>query len=226
LTRSNRSRSLQVDVSCIFWRSFWFLLLVCQFAIWQRLKAILPRGMGRRNLLVHMLVPSAIWGLLVATLTAAAVTLATFLVFKVLVGPILRSWLTPTIDPMTALFHLAPGEASLASIPGRRLWGWSWQSGALVVTDRRIWFIPTSWNLEPWSASRSEIAGCDADLPAVLGLLPIRNWPEPVRLRMRGGCQCTFVVANPDELLEWFEPGGLTERVAKPARNVLGAFDV
>jgi hypothetical protein len=225
VTRSNRS--LQIDVNWIFWRVFWLVFLVCQFAIWHHLRRLLPRGMGHRNFLIHMVIPSALSSLFLATLVAAGLTFLAFLVVKLVLGPLLSSWLTPTVDPTAVLFHLAPGEVSLASMPARRRWGWSWQPGALIVTDRRIWFLPMAWNLEPWSASRSEITGCEAELPALATLVPIRNWPELLRLGMRDGCQNTFAVANPGSLLAWIQPGGQAETVAFPSRSLgQGVFDV
>lgn len=183
--------------------------------------------MGHRNFLMHMMVPSALSSLFVATLLAFGLTLLAFLAVKLVVGPLLTSWLTPTVDPTAVLFHLAPGEVSLASMPARRLWGWNWQPGSLVITNRRIWFLATAWDREPWSASRSEIIGCETELPALLAVVPIRNWPERLRLRMRGGTQSTFALADPGSLLAHFEPGKNGENVPSPSGNVRqGAFDV
>ncbi len=225
VTRSNQS--LQIDINWIFWRVFWLVFLVCQLAIWQHLRRLLPRGMGRRNFVMHMVIPSALSSLFLAMLVAAGLTFLAFVLVKLVLEPALRSWLTPAVDPSVVLFHVAPGEVSLASIPARRQWGWSWQPGALIVTDRRLWFLPTAWNLEPWSASRSEIIGCDAEVPALAALVPIRNWPEQLRVGMRDGCVSTFAVANPASLKAWFQPAGSAVPVAFPSRNLSqGVFDV
>jgi len=227
VTPSYRSRSLQIDIQWIFWRLFWFVFLVCQFAVWQRVRRLLPRGMGHRNFIMHMVLPSVLSSLFVATLMAAGLTLFAFLAVKLVVGPLLSSWLTPAVDPTAVQFHLAAGEASLTSMPARRRWGWSWQPGALVVTDRRIWFLPTAWNLEPWSASRSEIVRCEAELPTFAMMLPIGNWPELLRLTIRDGCQSTYAMADPRSLLAYFDSGGQGEVAAFRSRNVgQGVFDV
>jgi len=224
-TRSNRS--LQIDINWIFWRVFWLVFLVCQFAIWHHMRRRLPRGMGHRNFLLHMIVPSTLSSLFLATLVAAALTFLAFFVVKLLLEPLLRTWLTPSVDPTAALFHLAPGEVSLASISARRRWGWSWHPGSLVVTDRRIWFLPMAWNLEPWSVSRSEIVGCAAEPPALAMLIPIRNWPEQLRLEMRDGCQVTFAAADPRSLLAWLQPDSQAGTVAFPPHRLgQGVFDV
>jgi hypothetical protein len=182
--------------------------------------------MGHRSFIIHMVVPSALSSLFVATLIAAGLTLAAFLAVKLVVSPLLNAWLTPRIDPTAVLFHLTPGEVSLSSIPARRKWGWGWQPGALVVTDRRIWFLPAAWSAEPWSASRSEVVVCDAGLPLVATVGPIHNWPEHLRLRMRDGCQSTFAVSDPGSLLAYFEPAGRSGMAVFPARNPgYGAFD-
>jgi hypothetical protein len=183
--------------------------------------------MGHRNFVMHLVIPSGLWSLFGAAIIAGGLTLLAFLTVKLVVGPLLRSWLTPTIDSTAMLFHLAPGEVSLVSIPARRLWGWTWQPGALVVTDRRIWFLPSAWNLEPWSASKSEIVGCEAQLPALAGLLPIRNWPELLRLGTRDGCHSTFAMADPALLLAHFEPSARDDAVTFSYRKMrLGVFDV
>ncbi len=225
VTRSNRS--LQIEINWIFWRVFWLVFLVCQFALWHHLRRRLPRGMGQRNFLMHMVIPSALSSVFVATLVAAGLTFLAFLVIKLVLSPLLSSWLTPTVDPTAVLFHLAPGEMSLANMAARRRSGWSWQPGAIVVTDRRIWFLPMAWNLEPWSASRSEIVGCEAEQPALAMLVPIRNWPDQLRLEMRDGSQSTFAVADPESASAWFKPGWQAEAVAFPLRNLgQGVFDV
>jgi hypothetical protein len=225
VTRSHRS--LQLDTPWIFWRLFWLVFVVCQFAIWHHLRRRLPQGMGNRNFLMHMVIPSALYSLFVATLVAAGLTFLAFVMVKLVVGPLLSSWLTPSVDPTAVLFHLAPGEVSLASMPARRRWGWRWQPGSIVLTDRRIWFLPMAWDQEPYSASRSEVAGCTAELPALAMLAPIRNWPEHVRLGTRDGCESIFAVADAASLLKWFEPAGRTPTVAFPSRNLgRGAFDV
>jgi hypothetical protein len=207
VTASNRSPSLQIDVQRIFWRLFWFFFLICQVAVWYHVRRLLPRGMGHRNFFMHMVVPSVLSSLFVSTLAATGLTLFAFLAVKVVVGPLLSSWLTPTIDPMAALFHLAPGEKCLDTIPARRRWRWTWQPGALVVTDRRIWFLPTAWAVEPWSVSRSEVIGYAADVPVFAEILPIRNWPGHVRLAIRDGRETTFAMADPRSLFSFFESG-------------------
>jgi hypothetical protein len=176
---------------------------------------------------MHMVIPSALSSLIVATLVAVGLTFLAFVVVRVVVAPLLSSWLTPSVDPTAVLFHLAPGEMSLATMPGRRRWGWSWQAGAFIVTDRRIWFLPIKWDLEPWSASRSEVVGCEAELPLFVTLLPVRNWPERLRLATRDGEHCTFAVADPRAFMRWFQPSGLAESGAFPFRTLaLGVFDV
>jgi len=206
---------------------FWSVFIISQFAIWHHLQRRLPRGMGNRNLIVHLVIPSGLSSLFMATLVAAGLTLLAILVVRLVLAPILSSWLTPTVDPTSVQFHVAPGEVPLASMQARWRTGWSWQPGALVVTDRRIWFLPTAWDLEPWSVSRSEIAGCEAELPAMATLVPIRNWPPHVRLGMRDGGQRVFATASPLSLMAWCERDGNAGSVALPSRALgQGVFDV
>jgi hypothetical protein len=154
------------------------------------------------------------------------VTLLLVLAVRLVIGPVLRWWLTPAVDPTAVLFHLAPGEVSLASVPARRRCGWSWQPGTIVVTDRRIWFVPLAWNVEPSSMNRSDVTSYDLDLPAIATLARIRNWPEHLRIGMRSGSQATFAVADPRLVVHLFQPGSHGDKMTSQQPGALhGAFD-
>jgi hypothetical protein len=227
--RSNVTRSkrpLQIDGQWVFWRSFWIIFVVCQIAIWHHLRGLQPRGMGRRNFLVHMVLPSTFPSLFLAVLIAMAVTLLVMLIVRLIIDPALRAWLTPAVDPTTVLFHLAPGEESLSSVPARRRWGWNWQPGTLVLTDRRVWFVPLAWNLEPCPMDRHEIADCELERSPIATLFPICNWPEQIRIGTRSGGNVTLAVADPKFVIDWFQPGFHRDKMAISSSTLVsGAFD-
>ncbi len=225
MTRSNRS--LQVEINWIFWRVFWLVFMVCQFALWHHLRRRLPRGMGQRNFVMHMVIPSALSSLFVATLVAAGLTFLAFLVIKLVLGPLLSSWLTPTVDPTAVLFHLAPGEGEPGQHGGPppiglELAGWSTRgdrSANLVSPDgvepRALVGQPQRNRRLRSRAACTCHAGSDPQLAG------------PARLEMRDGCQSTFAVADPRSLVAWLKPGRQAESVAFPFRNLgQGVFDV
>src|SRR5262249_27706960 len=121
---------------------------------------------------------------------------------------------------------LSAGEATEASVPARFRSGGSWRPGALVLTGRRLWFLPTAWGPEPWSIARSELERVEAEPPALARLLPVRHWPDRLVFPGGAGEHASFAVAAPDAVLSWFAPtrGG---DVARPRPRVVpeGVFD-
>ena len=140
---------------------------------------------------------------------------------------ILNLWLKPSVDPSRWLFHLSAGETVVASVPGRWRSDGRWQPGALVLTDRRIWFLPAAWGVEPWSLAREELERIETEPPPLARLAAIRNWPELVaRSSARTGEHACFAVADPDAVLAWFTPGPApaTPRLSSTHR-AQGVFD-
>ena len=68
--------------------------------------------------------------------------------------------------------------------------GGLWRPGALVLTKRRIWFLPAAWDVEPWSIARDDVERIEAEPPALARFLPVRNWPDLLRFTAtdRGSC--------------------------------------
>lgn len=91
---------------------------------------------------------------------AAVLTVLADLVVRLVVRPRHLAWLAPKGDDLHAAFHLDPRERTVAESPARMATGRrSWASGRLVLTDRRMLFLPNAWDVEPWMASRECLRG-------------------------------------------------------------------
>src|SRR5262245_22771232 len=103
---------------------------------------------------------------------ASLATLAAMVLVRLILGPLLDWWLRPAFDPSSWLFHLSAGESPAASLPARWRTGGIWRPGALVLTGRRVWFMPAAWGLEPWSLAREDFERVEAEPPALIRYLP------------------------------------------------------
>jgi hypothetical protein len=137
---------------------------------------------------------------------AGVSTLAGMLFVRLILAPLLDLWLRPASDPSSWMFHLSAGEAPEASVPARIRTDGGWRPGSLVLTGRRLWFLPASWGPEPWSMARQELVRVEAEPPAFARFLPVRHWPARLRLTDRAGEHARFAVADPDAVLGWFVP--------------------
>ncbi len=216
-----------VDLKGIFWRTFFLIFLVRELVVWSWLQRIPFRDPFRRVVIFLVSRRATRASLAWALVGGGAVAILAFLIDSLIVGPLLKRWLCPVVDSSSLLFHLAAGEPVVASTPARRHAGGGWKPGTLVLTDRRLWFIPAGWHDEPWSLNFKEIDRVEP-LPAFLArVAPIRNWPEHLRFRTRSDEETTFAMANPSTVLAWFYPpvqsGAELIPATKPRQ---GAFDV
>src|SRR5262249_18265014 len=106
-------------------------------------------------------------------------------------------------------------ETIIASLPARRRLGWSWQTGSLALTNRRLWFFPSAWDAETWSMNLDEADRIEREGSIVTQLAPIRNWPVPIHVLGRSVQDAVFVVADPKAIGAWLRP--LSEQASKPS---------
>jgi hypothetical protein len=78
-------------------------------------------------------------------------TLIVSLTVGLIVRPRMLGWLAPRSEEGHAAFHLEPREHEVSSSPARLAQGRSWAPGRLVLTDRRLLFLPNAWDVEPWT---------------------------------------------------------------------------
>jgi hypothetical protein len=161
-----------------------------------------------------------------ASIAAGIATLGAMLFVRLILEPLLDLWLRPAFDPSSWMFHLSAGESPAASVPARWKSAGMWRPGALVLTGRRVWFMPASWALEPWSMAREDFEQAEARPPALARFLPVRHWPDLLRLTARSGDQSFFAVADPEAVLAWFGPARRPDTTPPSARVApQGVFD-
>lgn len=219
-------QTLELDAGPIFRWSFLLIFLVYAWGLWRRIPWRRVRRPGHR-LLLFLLAP---WGLrraaLAALILSCAVTIGGMLFVRLVVAPLLNLWLRPAYDPSAWSFHLSAGETPEASVPARFRTGASWRPGALVLTGRRLWFLPSAWDAEPWSMARKDLERLEAEPPAFARFLPLRHWPDRLRFTDRAGGRAAFAVADPDAVLSWFSPSRQDEAALPRPRAVPeGVFD-
>lgn len=163
---------IRLAFGAVFWRFFLTLLLMFAAAVGSAVVKQVPPG--RRGVVFLFFLPMyAAW----AFFLAATGTVVVDLVVRLVVRPRTLRWLAPRADESFAAFHLEPGERTLVESPARMARGRSWTPGRLMLTDRRLLFLPNAWDVEPWSAPRSRLRGAWPDeAPRVLGGL-VRGIP-------------------------------------------------
>ncbi len=213
------TKHLELDTRWVYWRSFLFVLFICQLVAWQRVQRLPPRLHGHR-ILIFLLAPWATRRSVVTAIIAGGfLTLLAVVFVRGILGPLVTRWLSPAVDPAGGLFHLAPGERVVANLPARRQSGWSWQPGSLTLTDRRLWFFPADWDLEPWSLRIDEVDRVEPGRSFLAQIIPIRNWPQAIELTGPAGQESLFAMSDPAPLLDWFR------RVKRPAGPVKANSD-
>jgi hypothetical protein len=197
-------KPLEVDAGRVFRWSFLVIFLALEWIVWDRL---CHRPMRRPDLrpLVFLLAPWATRrAALLAVIGAGAATVAGMVLVRLIVAPLSSRWLRPDSDPSSWMFHLSAAEAPEASVPARSREEGEWRPGSLVLTGRRVWFLPSGWGPQPWSMARGEIARVEPVPPAFARYLPVRHWPDEVRFTGRSGEVAAFAVEDPDAVLAWF----------------------
>jgi hypothetical protein len=192
---------IRLAVWPVYWRAVALVFLLAETRLWMRVRRWnFPSAW-------HAIRPFARKspGYVAFALGAAVlVTLGAALLVRLVIGPQLRRWLRPRTEP-THAFYLAPREEVVAECPARRAEGRSCPAGTLVVTNLRLWFFPTTWNAEPWSVPREGVQGARAvPAPPVLGGL-VTGLPDRIEVRGEAGLHETFAVADPEQVLAWFQ---------------------
>jgi hypothetical protein len=220
------TKPLEIDPGRVFRWSFLAVFLALEWSALTRVArrlAFMPR---RRVPVVRLAMWTTTWAAFGAFLLAMVSTLAAVVLVRLIVAPLLDRWLRPAFDPSSWMFHLGAGETPVASLPARWRSGGRSRPGALVLTGRRLWFMPSAWDLEPWSVAREDLERVEARPTAPARILPVRNWPDLLRFTARTGDQAWFAVADPAAVLAWFAPPRRAESpAAGPRVAPQGVFD-
>ncbi len=220
-------KPLEIDSGRIFRWSFLVLFLTLSWSFWGRIGRRLAFARRRHVPVLRLAIWSTWRAAFGAFLMAGVSTLAAMLFTSLILAPLLIRWLRPAFDPSSWMFHLSAGESPVASTPARWKSGGLWRPGALVLTGGRIWFMPSAWDLEPWSLARADLERVETKPPAFARFLPVRHWPDLLRFTDRTGDHACFAVADPGAVLAWFTPPWRPD-TPSPSPRVApqGAFDV
>jgi hypothetical protein len=217
---------LEIDSGRIFRWSFFVAFLVLQCIAWAQVRQVPVRRFGRRPMIAMRAPREAVRALARAVFVAGAVTLSANLAVWLILAPLLKSWLRPGFDPSAWMFHLPAGESPADSMPARWKSGGLWRPGALVLTARRIWFMPAAWDAEPWSIAHDDVERVESEPPALARILPVRNWPNLLRFTAKAGDHASLAVVDPDAVLAWFAPPRSPDAVPPgPRAAPQGVFD-
>lgn len=201
--------NVRLAFGAVLWRLFAILtvlgLLVLGVAI-RRNFAQAPRG-ARVALLIWM-TPRLLF---LTFATAALMTVALDQFVRHGVARQVRRWVAPRReeDHEHAFdFHLDAGERREAALPARRIEGRRSVPGALVRTDRRLWFFPDDWRDEPRSVPLGRVRGVALEPAPRVAWGLVRGLPARVALTVDGeggpGGRLVLAVAEPEEVAGWF----------------------
>jgi hypothetical protein len=166
---------------------------------------------GRRLWL--FLIASVCFMVMPAIPLATLAALVVDLVVHFVVRPAVLARHQPRTDPACVDFFLEPGELKLASTPATRSEPKPRLAGSLVLTDRRVWFVPRDWEAEPWSSSGMNIHSiARTPAPRMLGGL-IHGLPDRILLDAGPPRPLTFLVPDAGEVASWPIP------IANPNRS-------
>ena len=160
--------------------------------------------------------------ILYALLFATVATTLLYLFVRLVLEPLVRSWLTPWTDGSAGLFHVAANERVLASAPARRATDRRWTPGTLVRTNLRVWFFPRAHDLDIWSRPLDALREIHLEPAPRVAWGYIQGWPERLSVGIAGAGQGegeheVFAILEPDVVLAWFDhPGTPPLAVARP----------
>ena len=222
------SKPLDLDARWLYRRSFLLFFVMFEMLVWHRLQRFPMRAPANRVLVFLLARWATPRSFLLAMVAGGTFTLLAVLIVRLIVRPLVRFWLSPSADLSWGLFHLTASETIIASIPARRLSGWTWKPGSLALTNRRLWFFPANGNDEPWFVRLDDVDRIVPERPALTGVGPIRNWPEHLHVTALSGPDAVFATALPSAVLGWLNlpigSDGVAETAASAGRSA-GVFD-
>ncbi len=151
---------IRLAFGALFWRLMGLFTLLFALILFLAVIGRVPAGKRLAVFLFSM--PGFA---VVAFFLAATGTVLVDLAVRLIVRPRMLAWLAPRGDPMHADFHLEPRERVEAESPARYSLGRNWAPGRLVLTDRRLLFLPGAWDVEPWTCPRGRVQAARAAEP-------------------------------------------------------------
>jgi hypothetical protein len=181
---------IRLAFGALFWRLMGMLTLLFALAHGSFVARNFPPGHRVFPFLVFMPVFAAF-----AFFLAAVATVVVDLVVRLIVRPRLMAWHAPRGEDFGSAFHLDPRERPVAESPARMSIGRSWPPGRLVLTDRRLLFLPNAWDVEPWSSPRDRLQAVYPAVPprTLWGL--VRGIPPRLEV-LADGRTCQFALLD------------------------------
>jgi hypothetical protein len=198
---------IRLAFGATLWRVFAVLAVFREFAKWQRLEFLQAmHGTGFRIAALILMSPRILFR---AFVIAAIVTVLLDLYVRLIMRPILARWYNPRRRSdevgMPLSFGLTASETILDELPARIVSGHRKKPGTLVRTDRRLWFSPFGWDEEPVSIGAADLRSIEIiETPSRLGSL-VLGLPDRLAIRDRDGVETQFVVADPRDVLAWYD---------------------
>jgi hypothetical protein len=143
---STKPRPIRLAFAVLFWRLFLWLTLIFALILGLFIANRVPLQRAPFVFFSVMIVYVA-----VAFAFSSFLTLMVSLAVGAIVRPRMLGWLAPRSEEGHSAFHLEPREHEVSASPARMAQGRSWAPGRLVLTDRRLLFLPNAWDIEPWS---------------------------------------------------------------------------
>jgi hypothetical protein len=176
-----RPPPIRLASAALFWRLMCgFMLIFSLLVVAALAKQPVPPG----HRLFMFLFIMATWSP-IAFFFSSLLTILGHLAVALIVRPRLLSWQSPPVDDSHAPFHLEPRERIDVESPARMAEGKGWHAGRLVLTDRRLLFLPMAWDVEPWSIPKATVRSIRVvESPSMLwGFL--RNVPPQIEVSFK-----------------------------------------
>lgn len=204
----SNSPPIRLAFGATLWRLFLILAVCMEVTRWRRIR-LRPwgqrHGLGLSVAYLLLLTPKILF---TAFLIAAAATVILDLIVRLVARPLVGHWYAPPLgdDPMgSALaFQLRASEAVLGRLPARMVTGRRLVRGSLVRTDRRIAFVPDSWDREPWSLPEADLTEIRTRPTSSPWRSVVHGLPDRLVIGSKGGAEAEFVLADPREVLAWY----------------------
>lgn len=197
---------IRLAFGALFWRAFLVLTILLEIGLWKRLKPLKARRRPGLRLAVMVLYsPRMIfWAFLVAALFTVVIDLYVRLIMR----PLMARWYSPKGESdafgTPLAFRLSANESILDEAPARLASGRRTMPGVLMRTNRRVWFSPHAWDVEPWSLDLADLAEVTTRPPKTQFGSLVRGVPDRLVLIDGQGKETLIVVADPQEALSWF----------------------
>jgi len=190
----------------VCWRLFAAFFVCGELLLWGVIRQAVARPPGTRLALLLGHTPRV---MVSAFFLSAVVTVLLDLFVRVAVHEKVRRWVAPRSDEdeNRLAFLLDATEPIRDQFPARELRGRGSAPGQLIRTDRRLWFVPRSWDREPWALPLERIKAATSVSSGRAAWGMVQGLPPKLVLTLEGGAQKEFAVADASAVIRALDPG-------------------